>query len=278
MTQTFGPLRSMSPHQLQQAVKWIVYLLLLINFGRYIYDDWNRANHVLTESSKFLDWTREFATTIDLMAWFTLLFMFELETYILGDRQWKGWVAYTVRGLRIICIVMIAHTVYAFVVTILQLQPTVPLETNNLCKLDKEVSYVYNLRYEDVGVNNCAELSAGREFYWVGNDPVVSTLEGLELERDLAWADLAEVLIWLAVLFAIEAVVRLQDRGVSGGRLIMTLTRGKIALYGVLIGIGIYWASLSHWLYLWDELVWIAGFSAIEMNLKDWRTELIEEI
>jgi len=36
-------------------------------------------------------------------------------------------------------------------------------------------------------------------------------------------------------------------------------------------------SSLSHWLYLWDELIWILGFAAIEMNVSEWRDELSQE-
>jgi hypothetical protein len=28
---------------------------------------------------------------------------------------------------------------------------------------------------------------------------------------------------------------------------------------------------------LWDELVWILGFAAIEMNVSEWREELLVE-
>ncbi len=38
-----------------------------------------------------------------------------------------------------------------------------------------------------------------------------------------------------------------------------------------------YWGYLAHWLYVWDELVWIAGFAAIEMNVVEWRDEILEE-
>ena len=96
------------------------------------------------------------------------------------------------------------------------------------------------------------------------------------LERDLAWADLAEAIIWLVILASIEIIVRLQERGVTGGRLILSLNRLKAGLYLALVGIGIYWAVLGHWLYLWDELVWIGGFMAIEMNISEWRGEIIE--
>jgi len=50
----------------------------------------------------------------------------------------------------------------------------------------------------------------------------------------------------------------------------------KIILYGVLLIITAYWGFLTHWLYVWDELVWIAGFAAIEMNVAEWRGEILE--
>jgi hypothetical protein len=71
--------------------------------------------------------------------------------------------------------------------------------------------------------------------------------------------------------------VRLQGHGVSGGRLLSTINSLKLLLYSILIALGVYWASLSHWLYFWDELVWIGGFAVIEMNVSQWRDELLEE-
>lgn len=266
-------------HKIQQAIKWIVYTLLIINFVYYVFEDSNRAFHTLTASSTFLDWTSEFATTIDEMGWFLLLFMFELETYIVEDENWTGWIAHTVRGVRMLCFVLIGHTVYAFVIVIMNLQPTVAVEDiDSLCGLvDADVSYVYNLEYTDVTEQTCGELSSASQFYWVADDPIVTDMAGLELERDLAWADLAEVVIWLLILLAIEVIVRLQSHGITGGGVITAGNGLKLLLYLSLIAIGIYWASLSHWLYLWDELVWILGFAAIELNVSEWRDELIAD-
>ena len=266
-------------HKIQQAVKWTVYILLIINFVFYVFEDWNRAVHTLHAGSTFLDWTGEFATSIDESAWFLLLFMFELETYVLADEDWKGWVAHTVRGVRLFCYALLAHTVYAFTVVVINMQPTIAVEgISDLCSMiDADVSYVYNLEYTEVTDQTCANLSAASQFYWVANDPVVSDLAGLNLERDLAWSDLIEVLVWLLVLLMIEVVVRLQSRGISGGTLISTVNAIKIFLYATLIALGIYWATLSHWLYFWDELVWIGGFAAIELNVSQWRDELRAE-
>lgn len=266
-----------SAHRFQQAIKWTVYSLLIINFVFYIFEDWNRALHTLNAESTFLDWTSEFATTIDECGWFILLFMFELETYVIKDEDWTGWVAHTVRGARLICYAMIAHTVYAYAVALISLQPTVAVENaTSLCELtDVNVSYVYNLEYTEVNEQNCGELSNASRFYWLQDDQVISDMAGLNLERDLAWADLVEAIVWLLIVLAIEIVVRLQSVGISGGTIINTANALQVFLYLILIAFGIYWASLSHWLYFWDELVWIGGFAAIEMNVSKWRDELV---
>lgn len=266
-------------HKIQQAVKWTVYILLIINFVFYIIEDSNRAIHTLHAGSTFLDWTNEFATSIDESAWFLLLFMFEIETYVVDDENWTGWIAHTVRGIRLLCYVMLAHTVYAFLIVVINLQPTVVVEdVSSLCDMTgADVSYVYNLEYTAVNEQTCGDLSGESQFYWLAEDPIVSDMAGLQLERDLAWADLAEVLIWLLILLAIETVVRLQNRGVTGGPLLSIANGASIFLYLTLVGLGIYWATLSHWLYLWDELVWIGGFAAIEMNISQWHDELLDK-
>ncbi len=266
-------------HKIQQTIKWTVYALLIVNFVFYVFEDWNRAMYTLNVGSTILDWTGEFATTIDELGWFFLLAMFEIETYIIDDEDWTGWISRTVRGVRVLCYGLIAHTVYAFTIVVIGLQPTLPVEdVASLCDMvGADVSYVYNLEYTDVDEQTCGGLSDESQFFWLADDPVVTDMAGLSLERDLAWVDLAEVVMWLLILLAIEVVVRLQSHGVTGGTLISTLNALKFALYASLIGLGIYWASLGHWLYLWDELVWIGGFAAIEMNVSQWRDELLEE-
>ena len=266
-------------HTIQQVVKWIVYSLLIVNWGFYIFEDWDRAVHTLNANSTVFEWAREFATSIDESAWFILLFMFELETYVLEDEATKGWVVKTVHGVRLVCIAMILHTVYAFAVAVIDYQPTVIVEDRtSLCDMiDDEISYVYNLEYTEINEQTCATLSDETRFYRVGSDPVVSTIEGLNLERDLAWVDLVEVVTWLLIIVAIELVVRLQEHGVTSGTLISVAGTTKYFLYLVLFALAAYWGSLSHWLYTWDTFVWIAGFAAIEMNISEWRDEMLEE-
>ena len=67
----------------------------------------------------------------------------------------------------------------------------------------------------------------------------------------------------------------------------MATARGRGALmvvsqavkvgYAVLFAHAVFWAWTGHWVYGWDQFLWIAGFWAIEMNLSEWREEIREE-
>ena len=73
---------------------------MIVNFLYYIDEDWGRSIHTIGPQSGFLDWTSAFATSIDELAWFILLFMFELETYVLSDEVLKGWITRALHGIR----------------------------------------------------------------------------------------------------------------------------------------------------------------------------------
>lgn len=270
---------SIDLHKLQQAVKWSIYALLIVNWGFYILEDWNTALHTLGPDSTFGEWARGFATSIDESAWFVLLLMLELETYILEDQDFKGWASKSMHAIRLVCFAMILYTVYAFVVTVVEYAPTVPVENvSSVCEMtNDELSLVYNLEYTEITEESCVGLSDATQFFRVGIDPVVATKDGLALERALAWGDLVEGIVWLLIIVSIELVIRLQERSVTGGTLITTINRMKVIFYLVLFALAVWWASLSHFLYTWDTFLWIAGFAAIELNINEWRDEILEE-
>jgi len=93
-------------------------------------------------------------------------------------------------------------------------------------------------------------------------------------ERFLAWLDMIEVSCWFIIMILIEMNIRLQDKGITEGPLIRAANYTKLFLYTTILCIGVYWALNDHLLYFWDELLWIGGFAAIEMNVSDWRDEI----
>jgi len=272
-------LAGLNLHAIQQVVKWIVYTILVVNFVGYVIDDLEFAEHGLQDGESFLRWTTTFAATLDELGWFMLLFLFELETYSLSDEAFEGATGTLIHGVRILCYAFIAHTVYAYYGDVQVYTAATPLAgISNLCQLaGQEMSYTFNLVYAVVDHTNCSMLSADTIFFLADSDTLVTDTKGIAILLGLAWADLIEAIVWLLIVFLIEFMVRLQGRGISSGQLIRMGNIAKPALYGILVLVAIYWATLEQWLFVWDEFIWIAGFMAIEMNVVEWRGEMQEE-
>ena len=260
--------------RLHQGIKWTVYGLLLLNWAFYIHEDWTNAQHTLRNGGTLLDWMNAFGTSLDEAAWFGLLFLWELETYALPEHAWTRLVQGLFLGIRGLCYVFLAHTVFAWGSNFIELQQLqAATEVTRLCDLaDQDISYTYNLEYTLIDADNCRELSADTEFFFVDNSAVTDS-GGLAVERRSAWFDLQDAITWLLIMFTIEIGIWLQERDITGGPLMLVSQAGKI-LYGVLLVDAAYWAWLGHWLYTWDQLLWIGGFWAIEFNMKLWRDSI----
>ena len=263
---------------LLQLIKLVVYTLLLINFAFYIRDDWVIASHTMRNGGSILDWTAAFATTIDESAWMILLILFELETYVLSDEPLSRFKAFLMHSARIICYFSLAHTLYAYSSAVYDLSTVTAIaEISNLCQLiGNDISYASNLLYTELDADNCTSLSTATQFFYI--DPpeflIATDSAGLVIERQLAWIDIMEATTWLLILLAIEASVWLQDRGVATGIMTKGLNVAKFFLYSLLWCAISYWIYRDHYMFAWDEFVWIAGFVAIEMNMVEWRNEI----
>lgn len=266
--------------ELRQTIKWVVYALVIVNFGFYIRNDWVIAGHTLYAGSSLLEISRAFATTIDESAWIILLLLFELETYLLSDDPLSRAKTLLMQGIRLVCYISLAHTLYAYGVYLTEIYAAVPVEgVTNLCQLvGKDLSYAYNLVYSDIDSSNCASLSTANQFFYV--DPptffIVEDSAGLVIEKQLAWIDMFEAIIWLLILLSIEVAVWLQDRNIGEGLIFKGLSITKWCLYSFLWAAAGYWIFRGHYMFAWDEFVWIAGFVAIEMNIVEWRNEINE--
>jgi|TARA_B110000444_G_scaffold77888_1_gene73668 hypothetical protein len=266
--------------ELRQTIKWVVYALVIVNFGFYIRNDWVIAGHTLYAGSSLLEISRAFATTIDESAWIILLLLFELETYLLSDDPLSRAKTLLMQGIRLVCYISLAHTLYAYGVYLTKIYAAVPVEgVTNLCQLvGKDLSYAYNLVYSEIDSSNCASLSTANQFFYV--DPptffIVEDSAGLVIEKQLAWIDMFEAIIWLLILLSIEVAVWLQDRNIGEGLIFKGLSITKWCLYSFLWAAAGYWIFRGHYMFAWDEFVWIAGFVAIEMNIVEWRNEINE--
>jgi len=261
----------------RQLIKIVVYSLLLINFAQYIRNDWVIAGHTLHSGSTFLDWTRAYAVTIDESAWMILLILFEMETYLINNPLSRAK-AMLMLVVRLCCYGFLAHTLYAYIFYAYELSQAQVVEgVSNLCQMvGQDVSYAYNLVYSEISADNCANLSSANQFLYI--DPptffIVQDLAGLRIEKQLIWVDIVEAITWLLILATIEVTVYLQDRGIVKGLLLKSVNNAKFLLYSILWGAIFYWIYRGHYMFAWDEFVWIVGFVAIEMNVVEWRKEI----
>lgn len=263
---------------IRQAIKWTVYSLLLLNWGYYMFDDWRAMQHTVVAGDPLLEWMNAFATTIDELAWFGLLFLFEAETYWLSEDAMSRMKRFVFVTIRVVCYGFLLHTMYAYWFSFLEIHDAVTLSSGTtLCDIaGQDYSFLRNLAYTIVEAANCGTLATGNALFQIGGDAVVTDVSGLAEMRGLAIIDIIDVTTWLAVVLLIELIVVVQERGVAGGPLITYSNYLTIALYGVLVFDAMYWAWKGHYMYTWDQLLWIGGFAAIEMNLSDWRDELEE--
>ncbi len=263
----------------QKAFKWGIYSLLILNFCVYLFVDINNAAYTLNADSSPLDITGAFALSSAVFAWLLLIALLELETYALDDEAWTGRLTFIVHAIRLGCLVVITHWIFALVDYAVDVHAAQPIaNVNQLCDLaGQERSWTYNLHYEEITEDNCASLSAADTFFAIPDSPVVTDGRGLVLERQLAWGDILEIVAWLVIILATEVFVRLQERKVTGGRLMTGLRTTTRVFYGVLICLALWWLWLGHPLYTWDTFLWIGGFTVIEMNLRAWREEIDQE-
>jgi hypothetical protein len=259
----------------RQIIKIVVYSLLLVNFVHYVLDDINVARHTMHAGWQWHDWTGAFATTLDETAWFLLLILLELETYLLSDAAFTTMRVRVMQAVRVLCIVFIGHTVVAFGNALLELDRASELAAVDPCELvGQDLSFARNLAYEEIGADTCADIEATPPLILFDQEQLVTDEAGLRIEWELAWADFVEVVVWLLILAMIEVSVRLQDRGITAGPVFRLSRFTTPALYGILWLIAAYWAYRGHWVFAWDEALWILGFMAIGMNLSEWRDEI----
>lgn len=266
-------------HVIKQSVKWIVYSLLLVNFALYLNWDWHAATHALGRAEPLIKWLQAYAASIDYAAWLVLILLFELETYALSDEAFTPPVRRAMHGIRLLCYLFVLHTVYAYSANTYEVYFKVEQAAgvSDLCQVaDGRISFVSNQQYTYLDTDNCALMGTGTDYFLLDKGRVIADRVSLDRERWLAWLDVIEAVIWLLIMVLIELTIRLQEREISSGRAITTLNYLKFAGYGALMGMAIHWGLTGLFLNFWDEILWIGGFAAIEMNMSDWREEIEE--
>ncbi|MDX1403769.1 MAG: hypothetical protein R3192_04490 [Woeseiaceae bacterium] len=263
-----------------QAFKYAVYLLLTLNIFFFFAEEWAASPHRFADGPALGDIIEGYAATIDTAAWVVLLYMFELETYVLQDRHMSRRVIWSLHGLRTLCYVFIVYAAYGYLVKLIYLYGAAPLPgVSDLCTLvDGRWAYAVDFdEYEVLTTANCGLYSQASSFLqYPGVQAVVDEAGLLDIIR-LAWTDVINATVWLLVVLILEIDVRLQERQILEGLVLRVSNLAKYLLYSILFLAAAYWGFKGDFVDFWDAFLWLVAFIFIELNVLEWRQESAAE-
>lgn len=267
---------TINSNRLYQLFKYTVYALLTLNIVIFYLEESAAAPLQFPGGVSFGNFSEAYAATLDTLAWVILLFMFELETWVLEDRQFTRTVRLSLHGLRAICYTAILFAFTGYVDDMLFVSATTAYSGGtDLCALPAgEWSWAATFgEYVAITAENCAGLSSGSSFVQFTGLPVLVDLAGhTEIVR-LAWVDVINAGVWLLVVLVLEIDVRLQERNRLEGAALYASNTMKFVLYATLFLAAVYWGFKGDFVDFWDAFLWLVAFVFIEMNVFEWRTE-----
>ena len=262
-----------------QLFKYSVYALLTLDIYLFFVIEWAAFPHRFADGIILFDIIEAFVATIDTAAWVILLLMFELETYVLDDRQFTKRVTWTLHGLRTFCSIFIVYAFYGYLTKLIFLSGTGPLpNVSDICSLvDGQWAYAVDFdEYEILTAANCGSFSTANSFLQYPGMFAVVDQTGLTDIIRLAWVDVINAAVWLLVVLVLEIDVRLQERLKLEGAVLYLSNASKYILYSVLFLAAVYWGVKGDFVDFWDAFLWLVAFVFIELNVVEWRQESAE--
>ena len=254
--------------------KYLVYAALVVNVTLFFKEDREAASHVFRDGLSFAQIIEGFATSIDTAAWVILLLLFELETHQLSDEVLKRSIGLVIRGLRVLCYVIIVYAFTGYLGKALDFGLYVPAGTPDACALAmKPFALLVELdEYRALTADNCAGITG--ELFVNEQTRTIAEVGTMVQATRLAWVDVVNSGTWLLILALLELDVRLGVKGLFPGWFAATSLRAKSLFYAVIVGAAGYWGIFGTFLDFWDAVLWIAAFVFIERNVFEREKEL----
>jgi len=271
---------TISRDTLFQFFKYIVYAFLAMNVYWFFAEEFLANKLLYPDGVGFRDLIGAYPATIDTAAWVVLLLMFELETYVLDDRQSTRIVTWSMHGLRALCYGYIISAFFGYIGNLASVQAVSPLVgVNDLCSLiNDQWSYSYDIEeYTEITAANCQSFSSADSFLRFHDARAVVDAAGLAAIIGLAWIDVINAAVWLLVVLVLEIDVRLQEHNRYEGWAYRISGILKVILYATLLYAAVYWGIKGDFVDFWDAFLWLVAFVFIELNVFEWRQEAHEE-
>ena len=261
-----------------QLFKYTIYGLLTINIFLFFQEDFDATQATFGGDYSLKNIIEGFAATIDTAAWVVLLLLFELETYVLPDERIRGFLKWSLHGIRAFCYVFIVYAAYGYISKMLTMYDFVPYTIEDVCTL-ADTTFTYILlfdEYRPITMENCGAL-AGAELYRLQGQDLIGTVDALQAAQRLSWVDVINSIAWIFVVLILEIDVLLQLKNTFTGWRLAASKIVKVVLYSTLFAAAVYWWVYSDFLDFWDAFLWLVAFIFIEMNLLQWQAETAEQ-
>lgn len=252
--------------------KYAVYLALAVNTCLFFFVEFSAMSTVFTNGFEWGLLAEGFSATIDTAAWLILLFVFELETFIIEDDVLEGWVGTILKIIGLICYAVIIYAFYGYVASLNLISGFEPAlgQIADFCApaVSQSYEFVETLdEYAAMNASNCQAL--GADSYVNSKAGLLATAEKFSLLKTLTWIDIINAAVWILIVLVLQAEVFF-------GKTKKIFKPLKISLYGILFLALIGWLIYGDVLDVWDAALWLVAFFFIEMNVVAWREEIAE--
>lgn len=273
-TAVFG----ITKNTLFQLLKYGIYLLILYNVIYFIYEDYMSSEHRFRDGVSWSQFTDAFAQAVDSIAWLILLLMFELETWVIDDKKYRGSVKWSVNGISGACYVLIF---LAFLGYTEKLNFVLQFNSSDIAvacdAVGTYLSYAVDIdEFIALSATSCSEV--GSAPYFANNDANIIANNSVYTDMVLlGYTEVINAAAWLLIVVLLWIDVYHQLRRQQSDQYHRISTWVKVVLYGILIVAAILWGLYGNFIDFWDAFLWIIAFFFIELNIFQWNEEIAEE-
>ena len=263
-----------------QYFKYSIYILLTFNFYFFFTEDVAAFSIRFPDGISLGQIINAYATSIDTGAWLILVWILELETYILEDDQITPVMEYISLTIRAICYGFIIYAFFGYCSTLLFYYDTNLLQETGLCSLTNgDWTYSQMIgEYTPISAENCSFLSTSNEFLRFGSTSAIVDISGAKDIIRLGWVDVINSGVWILVVFIIELNIKLQEKNIQQNLSLKLSKFNQNFLYPILFINAFYWGLEGDFVDFWDAFLWLVAFIFIELNIIQWRDENTEQI
>ena len=260
-----------------QVFKYVVYANLLWAGSVYFFQGVNSADFLYEGELGWYNGFIAYSAVIDTGAWIVLLFILELETYILDDEVLTGIPWFLLNSLAGISWFVIFGAAYAYAVKL-----GIPWGFEVYAGVDpclitsQDALFAMGLDdYTYLNAENCVLVQEGALFN--SGENMFTTPENFDNLHRMVWVDIVNAGVWLLVVALLQFEVIYDTTKASGPKVLRRIRLSKFVLYGILFVCAYYWARLGDPVVGWDALVWLVAFFFIENNMANWEKEIQAE-